>query len=100
MDNDSGWAARAITLAAPDPATGTEAEITLPCRWVELVQAWEGAEDAYFLVSGIAPDPLPAKPWHLLRFQDAAGESHHFSIGAVSRQGLGLKVMRRKRATD
>jgi hypothetical protein len=94
MDNDSGWAARAITLTAPS-AEGRSVEVTLPCRWVELVQAWDGAVGAYFLVSGLPPEDLPEAPWDELRFRDAAGKPHHFPIGTVSRQDGALKLMRR-----
>jgi hypothetical protein len=42
MDNDSGWAAQEITLTAHE-IDGHREKLTLPCRWVELVQAWDGA---------------------------------------------------------
>ncbi|WP_459696161.1 hypothetical protein [Acidisoma sp. C75] len=93
MDNDSGWAAREITLSAK-AAGQAPAEITLPCRWVELVQAWNGVADSYFLVSGVPEQPLPDAAWDELSFHDAAGRARRFPIARVLRAGPALKVMR------
>lgn len=93
MDNDSGWAAKEITLMTHDGAGGDE-RVTLPCRWVELVQAWDGVSDAYFLVSGIPDADLPPHPWAYLAFQDVKHKNHRFPVGAVTRQGRALRLMR------
>lgn len=93
MDNDSGWAAKQIDLICREE-DGHSHKITLPCRWVELVQAWDGVSDAYFLVSGIPDADLPAHPWAYLAFQDAKHKQHHFPVGIVTRQGTALRLMR------
>ncbi len=98
MDNDSGWAAQDITLAAP-AEDGHRHHLTMPCRWVELVQAWDGQAGAYFLVSGVetdhVADELGARPWESLAFKDAAGKAHRFHIGAVTKVGAtSLRLMR------
>jgi hypothetical protein len=57
MDNDSGWAAQAITLTASED-DGQQAKLTLPCRWIELAQVWDGQAGSYFLVSGVEAGSL------------------------------------------
>lgn len=93
MDNDSGWAAHEIDLISREE-DGHSHKITLPCRWVELVQAWDGVSDAYFLVSGIPDADLPQHPWAYLAFQDVKHKPHRFPIGAVTRKGTALRLMR------
>jgi hypothetical protein len=83
MDNDSGWAAQAITLTAPEDDRH-RAPLTLPCRWVELVQAWDGQAGSYFLVSGVQADHLTDTPWAFLGFKDNAGKTHRYRIGAAT----------------
>ncbi|GAB0116387.1 hypothetical protein [Acidisoma sp. 7E03] len=97
MDNDSGWAATEITLVTHDHPGGDE-HLSLPCRWVELVQAWDGVSDAYFLVSGIPDADLPPHPWAYLTFQDVKRKQHRFPIGPVTRQGHALRLMRKPHA--
>jgi hypothetical protein len=84
MDNDSGWAAQEITLTAHE-IDGHREKLTLPCRWVELVQAWDGAVGSYFLVSGVGPDHLAVAPWEFLAFKDALGKAHRYRIGEATR---------------
>jgi hypothetical protein len=95
MDNDSGWAAKEITLMTHEGA-GSDHSITLPCRWVELVQAWDGVEGAYFLVSGLSDSAIPAQPWIFLTFQDVRGKRHHFPIKGASAQGPNTLVLPRQ----
>jgi hypothetical protein len=84
MDNDSGWAAHEITLTAREDS-GVRQKLTLPCRWVELVQAWDGQVGSYFLVSGVEADHLTETPWEFVGFKDSLGKAHHYSIGAATR---------------
>jgi hypothetical protein len=94
MDNESGWAAHEITLTARDQE-GQRAHLTLPCRWVELVQAWDGAADAYFLVSGVHADHLTDGDWEFIAFKDAGGKTHRYPIGAVTKDGpRAIRLMR------
>lgn len=93
MDNDSGWAAKTISLTAYGQ-DDHQHHLTLPCRWVELVQAWDGEGDAYFLVSGVDPDPLTADQlrhgdWEFLSFKDGAGKTHRHRVAAVTQAGPG-----------
>jgi hypothetical protein len=83
MDNDSGWAAREITLTGRD-RDGHRDHLTLPCRWVELVQAWDGQEGSYFLVSGVQADHLPDSSWEFVGFKDGLGKAHRYRIGAAT----------------
>jgi hypothetical protein len=82
MDNDSGWAAREITLTAQGQ-DGRRDELTLPCRWVELVQAWDGQAGSYFLVSGVEADRLADAPWAFLAFKDVSGKAHRYAVEAA-----------------
>jgi hypothetical protein len=84
MDNDSGWAAHEITLSAHEQG-GHRVQLTLPCRWVELVQAWDGQVGSYFLVSGVQADHLTDKPWEFVGFKDNSGKAHRYPIGAATR---------------
>ncbi|HEX3982959.1 MAG TPA: hypothetical protein VHX12_04635 [Acidisoma sp.] len=94
MDNDSGWAAKEITLMTHEGG-GADHSISLPCRWVELVQAWDGVQDAYFLVSGVADSAIPAAPWIFLTFKDSRGKTHHYPIKGASAEGPhGLRLPR------
>jgi hypothetical protein len=94
MDNDSGWAAREITLIAHE-AQGQRERLTLPCRWVELVQAWDGQAGAYFLISGVEVGQVSDKPWEYVSFKDVSGKAHRYHIGAVTPIGTGaLRLMR------
>jgi hypothetical protein len=86
MDNDSGWAAKEFTLMTHEGA-GSDQSLTLSCRWVELVQAWDGVQDAYFLVSGVPDSAIPDLPWVLISFKDARGKTHHFPIKGAAAQG-------------
>jgi hypothetical protein len=83
MDNDSGWAAKEITLTANED-DGHRARLTLPCRWIELVQAWDGQAGSYFLVSGVQADHLTDTPWEFVGFKDNAGKAHRYRIGAAT----------------
>ena len=84
MDNDSGWAAKEITLTGHEH-DGHREELLLPCRWVELVQAWDGGVGAYFLVSGVQADHLADTPWEFVGFKDGSGKAHSFRIGAATK---------------
>ena len=86
MDNDSGWAAKEIELICRE-VDGHSHKITLPCRWVELVQAWNGIEDAYFLVSGLATSDIPHQPWVFVTFKDGRGKTHHYPILGATPEG-------------
>ena len=84
MDNDSGWDAREITLIGR-AHSGHHDKLTLPCRWVELVQAWDGQAGSYFLVSGTEPERLTELPWEFVAFTDGLGKSHRYRIDTASR---------------
>ena len=86
MDNDSGWAAQDITLITHQPGAPDE-KLTLSCRWVELVQAWNGVRDAYFLISGVETSDIPQQPWVFVTFKDVRGKTHHYPIQGVFAQG-------------
>ena len=83
MDHDSGWAAREITLTTHE-RDGQRYELTLPCRWVELAQVWDGQEGSYFLVSGISADQLTDAPWEFLGFTDGLGKTHRYAVSAAT----------------
>ena len=83
MDNDSGWAAKEITLTAHEH-DGHRPKLTLPCRWVELVQAWNGEAGSYFLVSGVKADDLTDERWEFVGFKDALGKAHRYRIGEAT----------------
>jgi hypothetical protein len=83
MDNDSGWAAREITLTAHEQE-GRRAQLTLPCRWVELAQVWDGQAGSYFLVSGIEASHLGNAAWEFLSFKDGSGKAHRYAIAAAA----------------
>lgn len=86
MDNDSGWAAHEITLITHQPGLPDE-KLTLACRWVELVQAWDGVQDAYFLISGVETSDIAARPWVFVTFKDVRGKTHHYPIKGATAQG-------------
>jgi hypothetical protein len=96
MDNDSGWAAREITLTAREHE-GHRDKLTLPCRWVELVQAWDGQAGSYFLVSGVQADRLSDTRWEVLAFKDGLGKAHRYPIGAA--QQIDPQTIRLMRAS-
>ena len=83
MDNDSGWAANQITLIAREQ-DGHRDELILPCRWVELVQAWDGQAGSYFLVSGVQADQLTDAPWEFVGFKDGLGKVHRYEIATAT----------------
>ena len=83
MDNDSGWAAREITLTAHEK-DGHREKLTLPCRWVELVQAWDGQAGSYFLASGLQADLVTEHPWETLAFKDGLGKAHRYHISTIT----------------
>ena len=83
MDNDSGWAAHEITLTAHED-DGRRHHLTLPCRWVELVQAWDGQAGSYFLVSGVQADHLTEAHWEFVSFKDGLGKAHRYHIAAAT----------------
>jgi hypothetical protein len=94
MDNDSGWAAKEITLTAQE-RDGHHEHLTLTCRWVELVQSWNGNTDAYFLVSGVDADNLTDQPWEFVAFKDALGQAHRYHLRAASQDGpQAIRLMR------
>ncbi len=83
MDNDSGWAAREITLTAHEH-DGHRAKLTLPCRWVELAQVWDGQSGSYFLVSGVEASHLTTTAWEFLSFKDGSGKAHRYAVGPAT----------------
>jgi hypothetical protein len=94
MDNDSGWAAHEITLTSRDQ-DGHREQLTLHSRWVELVQAWDGGADSYFLASGVNPDHLTDHPWEFIAFKDALGKAHRYKVGPVTKAGpRAIRLMR------
>ena len=94
MDNDSGWAAREITLTAHE-RDGHRDHLVLPCRWVELVQAWDGQKGSYFLVSGVEADYRPDTAWEFVSFKDGLGKAHRYRIGPATRIGAqSIRLMR------
>ncbi|MCB8880281.1 hypothetical protein ACELLULO517_08560 [Acidisoma cellulosilytica] len=94
MDNDSGWAAQTITLITHMPGRPDE-KLTLACRWVELVQAWDGVQDAYFLISGVETSEIVQKSWVFVTFKDSRGKTHHYPIyGAVAQGPHALRLPR------
>ena len=99
MDNDTGWAAKEVTLVAHAEEHDHRHYLTLPCRWVELVQAWDGQEGAYFLVSGIEDgllgEQLSAHIWDFVTFRDALGKAHRHQIRAVTQPtALSIRLTR------
>jgi hypothetical protein len=86
MDNDSGWAAQAITLTASED-DGQQAKLTLPCRWIELAQVWDGQAGSYFLVSGVEAGSLTNMPWAFLSFTDGSGKAHRYPVHAAQQIG-------------
>ena len=86
MDNDSGWAAKEITLVTHETEKQDE-RLTLACRWVELVQAWDGAANSYFLISGVENSDIPERPWLFVSFKDVRGKTHHYPIHGALPQG-------------
>ena len=94
MDNDSGWAAREITLTSREH-DGHREKLTLPCRWIELVQAWDGGTGAYFLVSGVQADDLTDLPWEFVGFKDGLGKVHRYQIGTATKAApQAIRLMR------
>jgi hypothetical protein len=94
MDNDSGWAAKEITLTAREQ-NGHREHLKLPCRWVELVQAWDGSADSYFLVSDVPTDHVADHEWQFVAFKDALGKAHRYAVGATTMAGpRSIRLMR------
>jgi hypothetical protein len=79
MDHDAGWAARQITLTSVD-ADGHSADLTLPCRWVEYIQTWDGDAPPFFIVHVSHTDRLGTADWQSLAFEDRSGKSHSYFI--------------------
>jgi hypothetical protein len=80
LDHDIGWAAHEITLTA-DEADGEIRTLTLPCRWVEYVQTWDGKGSApFFLVSATHTDGLDEADWRGLAFTDALKKKHLYAV--------------------
>jgi hypothetical protein len=94
MDNDSGWAAREITLTAREQ-DGHRHHLTLPCRWIELVQAWDGQVGSYFLVSGVEADHVTDAHWEFVGFKDGLGKTHRYRIhGATQVDPQAIRLTR------
>jgi len=79
MDHDVGWAAREITLTTQE-VDGHRETLTLPCRWVEYIQTWDGNAPPFFLVSVEHSDGLTAHEWRALAFKDGGGKAHHYTV--------------------
>jgi hypothetical protein len=79
MDHDAGWAARQIKLTSRD-ANGDTTDLTLPCRWVEYIQTWDGDAPPFFIVHVSHTDRLDTADWRLLAFEDRGGKSHRYVI--------------------
>lgn len=100
MDNNSGWAAQEVTLTAHEH-NGHRDHTTLHCRWVELVQAWNGTTDAYFLVSGVHCGHLADADWEFIAFKDGTGKAHRYRVGAVTKEGPdAIRLMRTVKHTE
>lgn len=91
MDHDAGWAARQITLASVG-ADGQSADLTLPCRWVEYIQTWDGDAPPFFIVHVSHTDRLGTADWQSLAFEDRGGKSHSYLVRDV--RGIRPNVVR------